>query len=232
MNVGLYNLEPRIVNSAMMRVSMFHKRRGDSVELYKHENHSSYSRIYAFSIFDFTPKRFVTRNMITGGTGFNIRTKLPPEMEREQYDWSLYPDCDFSLVWFSTGCIRKCPFCVVPEKEGHIRPAAPKNLNPRGIYIKVCDNSFFANPKWRDAIAQLHEWHQPVDFSGGIDVRILSDEMLSTLASIRRFRYKRIKIAWDNPRENLIPHIARLTAYIKPRYIMCYVLIGFWSTES
>ena len=34
MKVGLYNLEPRIVNSAMMQVSTYHKERGDEVKRY------------------------------------------------------------------------------------------------------------------------------------------------------------------------------------------------------
>jgi hypothetical protein len=68
--------------------------------------------------------------MTKGGTGFDIKSKLPSEIENENYDWSLYPDCDFSIVWFSTGCIRNCPFCVVPRKEGIIKSVKPKNLNP------------------------------------------------------------------------------------------------------
>ena len=34
MNVGLWNLEPKIENTALMQVSQFHKQQGDHVELY------------------------------------------------------------------------------------------------------------------------------------------------------------------------------------------------------
>ena len=53
----------------------------------------------------------------------------------------------FSLQFFSRGCIRKCPFCLVREKEGYIRAVEPVELNPEGKWIEVLDNNFFANPQ-------------------------------------------------------------------------------------
>ena len=227
MNVGLYNLEPNIVNTAMMQVSSYHKSKGDKVGLYSPLLHKTYDKIYAFSIFDFTPKDYVTQDMICGGTGFDLYTKLPQEMESSSYDWSLYPKCDFSIAWFSRGCIRNCPFCIVREKEGYIHPVEPKNLNPNGKYIKVMDNNFFANPKWREAINQLQEWNQPVDFQG-VDVRLLDQEQCEALNSLKH-RHQ-IHIAWDNPKQDLRKKIKEVTQWIKPYKLMCYVLTGFDST--
>ena len=229
-HIGLYNLEPKVVNTAMMEVSSYHKSQGDEVGYYSPLFHDSYDRIYAFSIFDFTPKEYVTEDMITGGTGFNPAIKLPEEIEAASYDWSLYPDCDFSIQWYSRGCFRDCPFCVVPQKEGGIRPVEPKNLNPNGKYVKVTDNNFFANPEWRDAIKRLQALNQPVEFHQGIDLRILTDEMVGALQSLPR--YKQIRFAWDNPREDLRPKIRWLTERIRPYKLMCYVLIGYWSTPD
>ena len=238
MDVGLYNLEPNVINAAMMQVSNYHKRIGDDVEIYNHILKLNYDKIYAFSIFDYTDKSYVTEDMVVGGTGFDIQSQLPKEISEENYDWSLYPKCDFSLVWFSRGCSRKCPFCVVPKKEGNIKSIEPKNLNPNGRYIKIQDNNFFANPKWRDAIKQLKIWKQPVDFSGGVDVRILTKEMCDALNTLKYRKDKdkstisQIKIAWDNPKEDLIPPLKRIIKYIKPYRFMCYVLIGYWSTHE
>src|SRR4030042_4752923 len=183
MLVGLYNLEPQIVNSAMMRISKYHKENGDLVEKYNHLLNGEYDRIYAFSIFDFTDKSMVRKNMLCGGSGFDLKTKLPIEIEKCSYDWSLYPDCDFSLIWFSHGCIRKCPFCCVSQKEGSIYPTDPKNINPNGKYIKVMDNNFFANPNWKSAIKQLQEWKQPCDFQG-VDARLLDKEQCEIILSL------------------------------------------------
>ena len=196
--IGLYNLEPHIVNSAMMQVSQYYKNRGNLVESYSPLYHQSYDKIYAFSLFDFTDKGYVSKDMICGGTGFDIQSRLPKEIEDSDYDWSLYPDCDFSMIWFSRGCIRDCPFCVVRQKEGYIRSVAPKNLNPNGKYIKVMDNNFFANPNWRNAVNQLLEWNQPVDLQG-FDIRLFDREQGEALQQLRH--RKSFKFAWDNPRE-------------------------------
>ena len=237
MRIGMYNLEPHVVNVAMMKVSQYHKSRDDIVERYNHFFPDSYDKIYAFSIFDFTDKSYVTDKMICGGSGFDnyrsdppIISKLPDEIESCDYDWSLYPRCDYSLIWFSHGCIRNCPFCIVRKKEGIINPCKPKNLNPNGKYIKIQDNNFFASPVWREAIDQLREWNQPCDFAGGIDARLMDEEMCLSLNDLKHC--KQIKMAWDNPKDDLIPKFKKIIKYIKPYKIMAYVLIGYWSDEE
>jgi len=239
MIISLYNLEPKIVNVAMMRVSRYHKDRGDTVIIHNPTNkkqkllvRKKTDRIYAFSIFDFTDKSCVTSDMICGGSGFDLTTKLPPDIEKCDYDWSLYPECDYSLVWFSHGCIRNCPFCIVRRKEGNVEPCEPKNLNPNGRYIKVYDNNFFASPMWREAITQLISWNQPCDFAGGIDVRLMNKEKCETLNKLKYEKHPKIKMAWDNPKENLLPKFEEVIKYIKPYKIMVYVLIGYWSDKE
>jgi len=167
--------------------------------------------------------------MVCGGTGFDIHSKLHTDIEDCDYDWSLYPHCDHSIVWFSRGCIRDCPFCIVREKEGFIYPVEPKNLNPNGKWIRIMDNNFFASPKWRDAINILQTYDQPVEFDG-IDIRIITKEQCEALLKLR---YKsQIHIAWDDPKEDIRPFIKKAFKYIKPYRFMCYVLIGYWSTPK
>ena len=214
----------------MMRVSRWHKDCGDHVEIYDAwKGWRWYDKIYVFSLFDFTEKRDTPPNAICGGTGFSLETMLSPEIDISQYDWDLYPACDYSLIWFSRGCIRNCPFCVVRQKEGGIHPVEPKNLNPNGKYIKVMDNNFFANPRWREAIEVLFYWGQPCDFQG-VDARILTLEMCNALILLKH--HKQIHIAWDNPRESMVPKFREIIETIKPYRLMCYVLIGYWSTEA
>ena len=212
-----------------MQVSSYHKSIGDDIYIYSPLFHDFYDKVYAFSLFDFTSKDYVRPDMITGGTGFDLQSRLPSEIEKCDYDWSLYPDCDFSMIWFSRGCFRNCPFCVVKQKEGGIHPVEPKNLNPHGKYIKVMDNNFFANPNWRSAIEQLHEWNLPIDMQG-FDIRIFNEEQGEALQTLKH--RKAFKFAWDNPRENIDDKINLLLDYIKPSKLMCYVLIGYWSTEE
>lgn len=189
--------------------------------------HDEYDKIYAFSIFDYTDKGYVRDDMITGGTGFDIKSKLPVEITKCEYDWSLYPDCDYSILWFSRGCIRNCPFCVVREKEGYIHSVEPLNLNPNGEYVKVMDNNFFANPNWNDGVDYLLDLGQKIDMQG-FDIRIFNEDQGEALSQLKH--HKAFKFAWDNPRDNIDDKIELLLDYIKPSNLMCYVLIGYWSS--
>ncbi len=224
MKVGLYNLEPKIHNTALMQISHHHKERGDDVEWYE-DNLWGYDKVYCSSLFQFTDKSNVPHGAICGGTGFDLTTKLPFDCD---LDYSLYPACDCSYIWFSRGCIRECGFCVVHEKEGELHVVEPKSLNPNGEHIKIQDNNFFASPAWREAIDWLHSTEQPVDFTGGIDVRLMDDDKCDALNSLRH--KKQIKIAWDNPSQDLMPKLKTLIKHIKGYRLMCYVLIGYDST--
>ena len=218
MNIGLINIEPKIQNTAYMQISYHHKLKGDTVEWYDPAN--QYDTIYCSSLFQFTDKSEVPTQALCGGTGFDPTTKLPFDCD---LDYSLYPECDRSFVWFSRGCIRNCDFCVVREKEGYIATVKPKNLNPNGSHIVVMDNNFFASPDWYKSLWQLWEWGQPVDFQG-VDVRLLTSEMGENLGYTRH--HKQVKIAWDNPRQDLTKEIELLLRYICASKIMCYVLTG------
>jgi hypothetical protein len=229
MLIGLYNLEPEIENTAMMQVSKYHKDLGDFVELYNPTSHDKYDLIYAFSIFSFTDKSRIRKGMVCGGSGFDIQGMLPKKIEESNLDYEIFPKCRTSYIWFSRGCIRQCPFCIVWKKEGHIKPVKPKNLNPKGETITVVDNNFFANPEWRSAIDWLIDKSQPVDFISTIDVRLLNEEQGEAL---KRLRLSKLRIAWDNPKENLVDKIELLTHFIEPKNIICYVLIGYWSTPQ
>lgn len=229
MRVGLIDIEPKVFNTAYMQISAHHKRIGDTVEWWSPLTDSQFDKVYCSSLFDFTDKSEVPDRAICGGTGFDVKSDLaiPPG----DYDYSIYPKCDRSIVWFSRGCVRNCPWCVVMQKEGHIRAVRPKNLNPRGKYIVVQDNNFFENEEWQKAIWRLQMWGQPVDFQG-IDVRVITDFQCEMLAALKH--HKQIKVAWDNPAdgEEVIDGIVRLGKYVKMWRIMCYVLIGFLSSEA
>lgn len=240
MRIATYNLEPKIVNTAIMQIWQWARENGHEVEHYNHLQHDSYDRIYAASLFKFTPKNYVTSDMICGGTGFDVKSRLPPEIEACGYDYNAYPSGDqawrgkapYSIVRFSIGCYFQPgihPYCIVPFKEGCIRAVEPRNLNPDGKWIMVNDNNFFASPKWPEAIKQLKEWAQPVDFQG-VDARLIDEEQIEALLSLKH--YKRIKVAWDNPKENLAPKLEFMAGRIRPDNIMCYVLIGYWSTPQ
>ena len=223
----MIDIEPKVFNTAYMQIAAFHKACGDTVGWWTPMFNKQFDVVYCSSLFDFTDKSGVPDRAICGGTGFHIESRLSQAMEAAPLDYSIYPECDTSFIRFSRGCIRRCPWCVVPQKEGGIRPVETKNLNPAGKYITVCDNNFFANPLWAEAIEQLEQWGEPVDFQG-IDIRTLIADMVIKLRGLRH--HKQIKFAWDNPREDLTNYILWLIKMIPAWQLMCYVLIGFDST--
>ncbi len=231
MKVGLIDIEPKIFNTAYMQIATYYKRQGDIVEWWSPITHRQFDVVFCSSLFDYTDKSDVPRDVICGGTGFDVHSRLSRAIENCNLDYSIYPECRKSFLWFSRGCPRKCPWCVVPEKEGPIHPVPVKNLNPLTEYVVVCDNNFFANPEWAEAINCLRSLKFPCDFQG-IDIRIIKEIQAYRLSQLRHF--KRIKFAWDvtGDEQKVLAGIKCLVKYIKPYQLMCYVLIGYASTKE
>ena len=231
MNIGLIDVDGHnFPNFALMRASAYHKAKGDQVEWATPFNR--YDKVLASKVFTFTPDfNYMTLQadiIEKGGTGYDIHKKLPFEISCSTLmDYSIYPQYHFSIQFFSRGCIRKCPFCLVREKEGYIRSVHPVDLNPKGEWIEVLDNNFFANPRWKEAIDYLIKAGQMVNFHG-VDVRIMNEEQAFYLSKLKLKR--RIHIAWDLPDIDLTEKLKEVTKYIKPRNLSCYVLVGFNST--
>ena len=141
----------------------------------------------------------------------------------------LYPQYPYSVQFYSRGCIRHCAFCLVHEKEGAIHPVRPMQWNPKGQWIEVLDNNFFANPQWREAISDLKAQRKPVKFHG-VDIRIMDEEQAQALNSLRL--KNGVHIAWDLPEIDLTEQLERITKIIHPSKIVCYVLVGFNSTHE
>lgn len=230
MKVGLINIEPKIFNTAYMQLSEYFLNANYDVQLIDPKepgDYEVYDKLFCSSLFSFTDKSLIPNRAECGGTGFSLQTKLPKEIARSQLNYYLYPKCKTSFLWLSRGCIRNCSFCVVRQKEGNIRPVKPKKLNPVGTYITVMDNNFFASPDWERSISFLQDQEQPVDFQG-VDVRLVTSEMCESLNTLKH--RKKIKIAWDNPFDDLVEQICKMKKHIKAYKIMCYVLIGHNST--
>ena len=232
MKIGLIDVDGHnFPNLALMKISAYHKAQGDSVEWVNY--FEQYERVYMSKVFTFSPDEHTVINapeIIRGGTGYDIAGTLPDEIEAVTApDYSIYPQYPFSIQFFSRGCIRACPFCVVRQKEGKIRPVEAMALNPNGRHIEVLDNNFFANPLWRDAVKYLNATRQPVNLHG-VDVRIMDEEQAHALNNMRISGG--IHVAWDNPADDILPRLKEMIQHVKPYKITCYVLIGYWSTPE
>jgi radical SAM superfamily enzyme YgiQ (UPF0313 family) len=118
--IGLCQVDGKWPNLALMRLSTWHKKQGDTVERFMPL--SEYDRVYASKIFDLTPdSEYLPGDALRGGTGYDLTAQLLPEVEACRPDYSLYPEWTAAIGFTTRGCVRACPFCVVPRKEGHIR---------------------------------------------------------------------------------------------------------------
>lgn len=238
MEIGLIDVDGHnFPNFALMKISAWHKAKGDNVEWAQPVDlftQKHYDRIYASKIFTFSPdvdyKQYLYTELQKGGTGYDIKSRLPKEIEDcRLMDYSIYPQYPFSVQFFSRGCIRHCPFCLVHDKEGGIQPVTPHELNARGEWIEILDNNFFANPKWREAVDYILQTGQKVKLHG-VDVRIMNEEQAEALNRMKHVGT--INIAWDLPKMDLRPQLEAMVKHVNPNKIACYVLVGFNSTKE
>jgi hypothetical protein len=235
MKVGLFDIDSKYHNLALMKLSTYHKQKGDETELYKPIFIKTYDRVYVSKIFTkfninecYIPENFYR----AGGSGFDLERRLPDEVEHLMPDYSLY-NLDYSLGFTTRGCIRNCGFCIVREKEGNIREHAEVEefLNPKSNIIVLLDNNFLALPSHIKKLQKYIDKGWRMDFNQGLDVRLVNEENAKLLAKIK---YKEMmRFAWDNIKDE--DEIIRglefvIGAGIRPRNITVYVLIGFDST--
>ena len=64
------------------------------------------------------------KKIIKGGTGYDLTATLPDEIDLLQPDYSIYPQIDKKTAYgfLTRGCPNRCKWCVVPKKEGKVKP--------------------------------------------------------------------------------------------------------------
>jgi len=242
LKIALYDVDSKIPNLALMKLSRFHRERGDDVVWYDPLFAGDCDKIYASKIFDYSDGSGIDpEQMMVGGTGWDFSTDLPDEIESLQPDYSLYK-YPHNIGFAMRGCRFQCKFCVVPRKEG--RPKANNTIEEiwqqrDSDFIMLLDNDFFGNPLWADRIAEIQKHDLRISFSQGLNIRIITEEQARAVASVR-FRNlkgttKQVHFAWDQFKDGRLIRrgIDRCEdAGIKPYQMTFYVLIGFDTTHD
>lgn len=228
MRIGLHDSDNTgFPNYALMKISAWHKERGDIVEWWNPL--LPYDKVYSSKVFTFTPENpYLPGNTVRGGTGYGIMDELPDEIDAMFPDYSIYPNCDHAIGFLTRGCIRKCPWCIVPKKEGQIRPYRTwqEIKRPDSRDIVFMDNNVLACDFGREQIMDMIGKNVRVDFNQGLDARLIDDEVAKMLSRLKWIRYIRMSADTDAMLDVVLTAIDRLGKYgVKPYRIFVYVLV-------
>ena len=192
MNVALLAVDSKYPNLALMKISAYHKSVGDSVEWYN--PFDRYDRLYMSKVFSFTPDydyyiNNVSGEIIRGGTGYDIHSSLPEEIDMMQPDYSIYPQVDRETAYgfLTRGCPNKCPWCVVPEKEGNVKPYMDVEeiaIDGRTRLI-LMDNNILACGYGLQQIEKIIRKGYKVDFNQALDARLVNGYVANMLAHVK-----------------------------------------------
>ena len=242
MKVGLIDVDShRWPNLCLMKLSTYHKARGDAVEWWSPEGR--YDLVYKSRVFTdlYSKDTIQVTNadaVIRGGTGYGPGPNLPDAVEHSRPDYSLYPQFPDTAYGFLTrGCPRNCGFCIVSGKEGRksVQTADLSEFWDGQRNIKLLDANLLACPEHETLLNQLAASRAYVDFTQGLDARLLTED---NIAAINRVRLKGIHFAWDSMRESdAILEKLRLYASLAKRkpngdYATVYVLTKYDSTPE
>ena len=254
MKIRLTQLDGKLPNIALMRLSYYLKQRGEEVYFsrspVRQPEEPEYHRVYGSSIFTFSHKIRVKfrenfPSAIVRGTGTGIFETLEerfPDINLHQ-DYSFYPEFQASIGFLLRGCRLKCKFCVVPQKEG--KPVSNMSIHelwrgePYPRHLHLLDNDFFGLPEWKWHLKEIQTGQFKVCFSQGINIRMINEESAEALASIEyrdtKFKQRRLYTAWDNlgDEKRFFDGVDTLErAGIPPRKLMVYMLIGYAKGET
>lgn len=234
MQIGLIDVDSHnSPNLALMKISAYHKLKGDNVEMCF--GLKKYDKVYMSKVFTFTKdynEYIMADEIIKGGTGYNLTSKLPIEIENMFPDYSLYNIKDTAYGYLTRGCPRGCKFCIVKDKEGQqsIKVSDLKNFWNGQKNIEIMDPNLLACSDWENLLNQLINSNAYVNLNQGIDIRLMTKEKQKMLNQIKT---KRLHFAWDNV--NDINTFEMLKKYRKgfnlsDRQLLVYCLVNFNST--
>lgn len=249
MKIGLIDVDGHnFPNLALMRISTYHKARGDEVEWwwsdFVHYDIVYMSKIFSDAYSKDIPEPLNADRVIKGGTGYAIHLvdgkevfdrdahkDLSDEIEKCFPDYSIYPQFDFAVSMTSRGCPRGCSFCHVAAKEGRcsVKVADVSDFWNGQKEIMILDPNITACRDKRDLMCQYRETGAILDFTQGLDIRLLNGD---DIEDINHMRLRTLHFAWDNPKDDLEDKFREFAKGFrrKSNIGMVYCLTNFNST--
>lgn len=194
MKILLIDIDSKIPNLALKKIEKYHTDKGDEIIWNMPIFRNVVDKIYVSCIFkknrDKCREWENDPKVLVGGSGFDLKTVLPNEIE------AVKPH--INLGFTTRGCIRHCGFCIVPEKEGKIRPVGDllDLWDGKAKDVVLMDNNILALPEHFKMICkQARDNKIRADFNQGLDHRLLTNEICKELTSISHIEYR---FAFDN----------------------------------
>lgn len=236
--IGLYDFDQHVnrftkqvsyPNLALMKLSHYYKSSGYKVEWI--QEGKEYDRIFGSKVFtyssdDITVENVTAKQWTYGGSGHSLEIKLPEEIEHTCPDYDLYPGIDRSYGFVTRGCFRSCPWCIVRQKEGTIKPHATVDEFLRHDKVVLMDGNILAHSHGIRQIEVIASRGVKVDFNQGLDARLIDHSVAKILSKVKFI--KKLWLACDRPEdmENVRKAVELLRWYnVTPRTYRVYVLV-------
>lgn len=198
MKIGLHDADKEHLrkktfpNYALMKLSAYHKSIGDTVNWWNPLE--QFDKVYSSKIFDFTPEnQYLPPDTVKGGTGYNITGLLPKSIDLMYPDYSIYPDYSCAIGFLTRGCPNHCDWCVVPQKEGDIKPYRKwtELIRPNSNQLVLMDNNILSSPFGLEQLEELATSQIKIDLNQGMDARLVTEEIACLLSRIKWIKYIR-----------------------------------------
>lgn len=178
-------------NIALCKIARWHKQHGDTIEWAFAFSH--YDIVYMSKVFNFSPDDLTVYDadrIVRGGTGYDICSEIPEEIDLVQPDYSIYPavPSDTAYGFLTRGCPNKCKWCVVPRKEGRIRPYMDVDeiaIEGRTKLVLMDNNFLAAGDYAHEQLDKIIARGYKVDFNQALDARLVDDAYAQKLAKVK-----------------------------------------------
>ena len=159
---------------------------------------------------------------------------------------SIYPliPKDTAYGFLTRGCPNKCSWCVVPTKEGAIRPYMDVDeIAIEGRHkLVLMDNNFLAAGDYaHEQLDKIISRGYRVDFNQALDARLVTDDFARKLAQVKWLDKNRIRFGCDTQKqiedceramEMIISHGFKgeffLYTMLNDNFQECYNRIHYW----
>ena len=205
-------------NLALCKLARYHRQQGDVVEWALPYEH--YDIIYRSKIFNFSEEDtayYDADKVVYGGTGYDINSRLPDDIDRLQPDYSIYPNIpqDTAYGFLTRGCQNQCPWCVVPRKEGKIHPYMDVQqiaIEGRTNIVLMDNNILAAGDYAKMQMRKIIEHGYRIGFNQAMDARLMTEEFAELIAGIK-WIHGRVRFGCDTPAQ--IKHCERAIGMIQ-----------------